>query len=558
MLRCRSVVSLAKKLDPSATRAIRATRAAVLAGFGNLAFFCVFFFCLPTSFAVAQALPQFAAKLEPFLTLRAGSSVRADVEKRLGTPTRQIKPEVFEYPPPSDGASTAMGIQSIQVEYLSDAQVGTNVVVRMDAWLAAPMAIDSLRARFGQPVFQQNRKDGLREELYFPQLMGAIASADQPDFALAISYLAPISLANVFCDLSSQAMREKRYGDAKEPADNAVVVDPNYARGFLAQGIFYYFAENIEEAMVRFVAASHAQYSARKVAHAHVWMATVYWKKKKQLELARAEYQKALAIAPDFDTVHLEYGRFLKSQKEFDAALSAFTKANELGQAPNEARMELAIFWVNQKAAKKSLPYLVQLAAWADGGGKSVTSILSADYIYAFYAYAQAQARGERNPLFGGSDEETLAVIANYEKAVRLASKLVWVYAELGDEYVASSEWDKAEATYRYGLSLDPKNIGMNQKMAEVLLSLNRIDAALHQAEQALSLAPNEGATMMTMARAYALRHQGQEALAWLRRAGAAGYQAQYRGNLVLEEGIFDEIVNEDELRRLLPGRRER
>lgn len=503
---------------------------------------------LPIRVTYAEALPHFIAQVEPFLTLLAGRSSVADVEKILGQAANQIKTDLLEYRPPSGAA----GIDKIQVEYFSD----THLVARIDLWLSAPMPVAELKARFGNSVLQQTRKDGKREEFFFPRLLGLITSQDQADLAIGISHLAPTTLANVFCDQSAQLIREKRYAEAKEPADNAVLVDPDYARGFLAQGIHYYYMNNFDEAMVRFVAASRAKYTARRRAHAHTWLADVYWMKKQQPELARAEFGKAMALAADFDAVYLDYGRFLKAQKDNDGALKAFAKASELGQSPNEARMELAVLYVNQKAADKALPYLVQLAAWADGGGKSTSALLGADTIYGFYAYALAAVRGKRNPLLGADDSETNKIIATYEKALRLNTKALWVYVELGREYQDSSEMAKAEATYRQGLALDAKHIALNQQLAETLLALGRYDAALRQAEVALSLAPASGNSMMTMARAYALLRKGTEAIAWLRKAGAAGYQAQYRGNLILEDGVFEDYINEDELQRLLPGRR--
>ncbi|MBI3711567.1 MAG: hypothetical protein HY253_01185 [Burkholderiales bacterium] len=514
--------------------------------------------CIPVQFAAAEALPRLAAQVVPFLSVRAGLSSVADVERVLGAPVRQIKPDLFEYAAPAGSAGASMDMQKIQVEYFSD----SHLVARIDAWLGTPVLAADVRSRFGQAVLTQTRKDGQREELFFPQLMGVITSLDQPDVVLAISYLAPAALANVYCDLSQQAIRERRYADAKEPADNAVLVDPDYARAFLAQGIHFYYLKEFDEAMVRFVAATRAKYPARKIAHAHAWLAAVYWMKKSQPEQARAEFAKALAIAPDFDLVQLEYGRFLKAQKELDAAMQAFLKASELGQAQgqtqtaNEARMELAILLVGRKASDKALPYLTQLAAWADGGGKSSVSILSADYIYAYYGYALAAVRGERNLMMGGDDPETQKVIAAYEKAVRLETKATWVYAALGSEYEDSSEWAKAEAVYRRGLVLDARHLGLNQKLADVLVEAGQYEAALRQAELALTMAPNDAERMMTMARAYGLLKRGQEAVTWLRKAGAAGYRAQYRRSIMLEEGVFDDWLSEEELRRLLPGGR--
>lgn len=516
------------------------------------------FLCFPVQLAAAEALPRLAAQVVPFLNVRAGVSSVADVERVLGAPVRQIKPDLFEYAAPVGSAGASTDMQKIQVEYFSD----SHLVARIDAWLGTPVLAADVRSRFGQAVLKQNRKDGQREEFFFPQLMGVITSLDQPDVVLAISYLAPATLANVYCDLSQQAIRERRFAEAKEPADNAVLVDPDYARAFLAQGIHFYYLKEFDEAMVRFVAATRAKYPARKIAHAHAWLAAVYWMKKSQPEQARAEFVKALVIAPDFDLVQLEYGRFLKAQKELDAATQAFLKASELGQAQgqtqtaNEARMELAILLVGRKASDKALPYLTQLAAWADGGGKSSVSILSADYIYAYYGYALAAVRGERNLMLGGDDPETQKVIASYEKAVRLETKATWVYAALGSEYEDSSEWAKAEAVYRRGLAVDARHLGLNQKLADVLVEANQFELALRQAELVLAMAPNDAERMMTMARAYALLKRGTEAMSWLRKAGAAGYRAQYRRSIFLEEGVFDDYVSEDELRRLLPGRR--
>lgn len=524
---------------------------------------CWFLLCflsfvfLGTELAAAEALPRVAARVEPFLGLRAGTSGVADVERVFGAPLRQIKTDVMEYAVPG-GAAATMDVQKIQVEYFSDSRL----LARLDAWLGAPILLADLQARFGRPVLMRNRKDGLREALFFPQLLGVITSVDQPDVVLAISYLAPATLANMYCDLSQQAIREKRYADAKEPADNAAVVDPDYARAFLVQGIHFYYLKEFDEAMVRFVAATRAKYPARKVAHAHAWLGAVYWLHKSQPEQARAEFVKALSIAPDFDLLFLEYGRFLKAQKEDAAAESAFAKAGALGQAQgqtntaNEARMELVMLLVRRKASDQALPYLTQLVAWVDGGGKSSAAILNADYIYAYYGFALAAVRGSRNLMLGGDDPETKKVIAAYEKAVQLGSKAAWVYAALGTEYEDSSEWRKAEAMYRQGLKLDERHLGLNQKLADVLVESNQYEAALRQTEIALSLAPNDADRMMTMARAYALLKRGSEAMTWLRKAGAAGYRAQFRRSILLEEGVFDDYVSEDELRRLLPGRR--
>jgi tetratricopeptide (TPR) repeat protein len=431
------------------------------------------------------------------------------------------------------------------------------VVARLDAWLKVPIPVAELRARFGKAALQQTRKDGRQEELFFPRLTGFITPKDQPDLAVAISYLSARALSDALCEQSQQFNHEQRYAESGEPADNAVRVDPDYARAYLVQGIHHYYQRDFNEAMVSFVAATHAKYPPQKIAHAHVWLGTLYWHKKMQPKKAREEFNIALSIAPDFGTAYLEYGRFLKAQREVDAAIDAFAKATQLDQAPHEARMELAKIHFERKEWTKTLPYLVQLADWADKGGKSAANqALSVANIYALYGYTLSAIRGKRNELLG-DDGSSTKIVAAYEKSISLNPKVPsWVFEELGHEYFDDADLGRAEASYRKGLALEPKHLGLNQKLADTLLAAQHYEEARRQAEFALSLEPKDTWQMMNIARANALLGKRQDAMAWLRKAGAAGYQAQYIGGLMLEDGIFENFISDDELQRLLPGRR--
>lgn len=494
---------------------------------------------------VAAPLDPVVGEVAPFFSLRAGTSDRAGVEALLGAPLRQIKPDVYEYRAPPGAAD----IDVVSVEFFAESPR----VARLDAWLKSPLPAAGLRARFGKTALQRTRKDGYPEELFFPYLYGLIIAGERPEQALAISYLAPRALADAFSDQAHQFIRDKRYAEAKEPADNAVQADPDYARGYLSQGIHYYHMKDYDEAMVRFVAAAGAKYTARKQAHARVWLALVLWKQKNQPDLAREEYRKALAIAPDFDTVHLEYGRFLKAQKQYDQAIEAFVQANRIGAEPVEPRMELAALHFERREWAKALPLLERLSEWADSGTATDFAALSRDAIYSRYAYALAAVRGKPNPL-AGDDGSSARIIAAYEKAIRLNPRLAWVFDHLGREYAESGNLVKAEAAYRQALALDPKNLGVNRRLADLLLEARRWDEARRQAEFALTLKGDDTWQMMNVARAQAMLGRRDEALAWLRKAGAAGYKATE--GLMLEDGYFDGLFSDDELRRLLPGRR--
>lgn len=495
--------------------------------------------------ARADVLPPVAAEVVPFFSLRAGTSDRTAAEAWLGPPIRPCSADRCDYPAPPQ----ADDLDHLGIEYDPEDQR----VRRLDAWLKAPLQAAGLAGRFGATVLQRERRDGRREELFFPRLNGLILDHDRPDLVVAISYLAPRELADAFADQANRLVRDKQYAASGEPADNAVRVDPDYARGYLVQGMHYYYLKDYDEAVVRFTAAARAPYTARKRAHARVWLALVYWKQRDRPELAEEEFRQAFALAPGFATAYLEHGRFLKAREQFEPAIEAFTRASQLDAASVEARMELARLLFERKDWNRALPVLEKLVAWADAGRDDIHGALSRAGIYSCYGYTLAAIRGEPNPL-GGDDGTGARIIAAYEKAIQLKPDTVWVHEQLGIEYERAGEQAKAEAAYRRALGLDPGHLGVNRRLADLLLELHRYDEARRQAEFVLKLKPDDAWQMMNVARAHARLGRRADTLAWLRRAGAAGYRAQDIG-LSLEDGYFTDIVSDDELRRLLPGR---
>lgn len=495
---------------------------------------------------MADPLPAVAAEVPLFFNIRAGASDKTGVDALLGAPQRQIKPDLYEY----RAASGAGDIAFETVEYFPD----TSQVARLEAYLKTPLPAAALRAQFGKPALLRERSDGKQEEMFFPRLNGLVYAHGNPDEVLAISYFSPRALADAFVDRANQHLRAKRYADMKEPSDNAVQADPDYARGYLSQGIYFYYQKDYDEALVRLVAATRARYSLQKQAQAHLWLGTVYWRYKNMPDKAREELQKALAMTPDADGAHLEYGRLLKAQKQFDQAAAEFTKAIVLNPAGPEARVELANQHFDRKDWKAALPLYKQLSDWADSAVATDYDAQRKSNIYSRYAYCLSATMGARN-LLATSDPDAETILSSYGKALRLTPDNVWVLGMLGWEHAQSGNFKHAEDAYRKGLALDPKHLWINQNLANVLLEMRRYAEARRQAEYALSLKSDDATQMMNMARAYAALGNKEQALAWLRKAGAAGYKATMRG-LYLEDGYFEAIVSDDELRRLLPGRR--
>ncbi len=492
----------------------------------------------------AAPLPAVPAEIQVFFGVRAGATVKAAVDGMLGAPVRATGTDAYEY----RAVAGAADIASEVIEYFPE----TQQVARLAAYLKTPLSAAALRAQFGAPVLTRQRGDGKQEELFFPRLNGLIYAPGKPDEVIAISYLSPRALADAFVVLFNQHQSAKRYQAALEAADNAVQADPDYARAYLSQGIYYFYQDNADEALVRFVAASRARYNLLKKAHAHVWIGIAH-SKKKQPELAREQFHKAIAMAPSFFTAHFEYGNFLVAQNQPDQAEAAFQKALLISPDNSSARFEIAAIHYKRKEWTKALPHLKQLSDWADSPAAANASPSFKATIYGEYAHVFNEVETAHNPLAGSDLAEK--IIALYEKGLRLDPGNAFICNNIGYEYERTKRLEKAEQYYRQGLATNPKHVVLNHNLADVLFGMRRYDEARRQAEIALGVNANDMWMMMNAARSSAALGSKEDALAWLRKAGAAGYQARMDGN-ALEGGYFRGIASDEELRRMLPGTR--
>lgn len=497
--------------------------------------------------ACAAPLPALPPETAEFFGLRPDASTRPAVERVLGTPVRAVAEYTFEY----RAASGAADIARQHVEYFPE----TQQIARLDAYLATPLPAAALRAQFGQPVHARQRSDGHREELFFPRLFGLILSADRPDMVVAISYLSPRALADIYVEQANSHQAQQRYADMGPPAANAIQADPDYARGYLVQGLHFYFQKNLDEAMVRFAAATRTRHTPEKKAHAHVWMAIIH-QERKQVEQARAALQKALALAPDFGVAHFEWGKFLLTQGQGGPAEAAFTQAIQFNQGAG-MRLDIARVYDERKQWDKATQYYKELADWADSPAADRYGAAGKSTIY--YRYARSLSQRSRSTIPHVAGETAARVIAVYEKALRLAPQDASILNNLGYEYAQAKRLDKAEQVYRQGLAADPKHVLLNGNLSDVLLELRRFDEARRVAENTLALQLENAwiANWMTMnvARAYAAMRDKDNALAWLRKAAAGGYKASMQDQY-LEGGYFREMLSDAELRALLPGAR--
>jgi len=90
----------------------------------------------------------------------------------------------------------------------------------------------------------------------------------------------------------------------------------------------------------------------------------------------------------------------------------------------------------------------------------------------------------------------------------------------MGWQYLQLDRPDRAEAVFRRGLAVNPRNLLMNGHLVEALLRLGRPEEAVRQAEATLALKPDDGEFMVKMARALAALGRKKKEESFLRVGG--------------------------------------
>jgi|GEM_PF-5244890 len=108
-----------------------------------------------------------------------------------------------------------------------------------------------------------------------------------------------------------------------------------------------------------------------------------------------------------------------------------------------------------------------------------------------------------------------IEAIKEYETALTLqGEKPVWLYQQLGDNYLKNGQLDKAKITYEQGRELNPQNPWLQLKSAEVLLELGNAQEALTTYQKAIKIQPTNPQFYLKLAEFYFRRDEVEKALA--------------------------------------------
>jgi tetratricopeptide (TPR) repeat protein len=386
----------------------------------------------------------------------------------------------------------------VVVSYFSD----TWQAARIDVRLKAALPADALRDQFGTRVVTRKLPDGAVEELFYPRLQAlAIDGAS----ATAIGYLSRRWVADYYAEQFNERYGAGNVDEARFAADKAVIVAPDYARGYVAQGIVLHGQGKLAEAKARFTSGANAPASPFARGRAYMWLARCH----DGAQEAEAAFRKAIENAPTLVEAHVSYGRFLVSHNRHADAIAAFRKAVELDAKNMDARGRLADALRHERRHAEEFAQLEALYKWAEDGGtndlRMHTNIL--------LRYA------------GGLRSQPQRALPVYEKAAQLNAQDARALLASGDLLRETGDPTQAADRYRSGLQRDPKSFELQRGLGRALLEAGRYAEAQRAAEGALTLsAKPSAAQMVEVARTWSALREKKQALAWLEKAVAAGY----------------------------------
>jgi tetratricopeptide (TPR) repeat protein len=242
-----------------------------------------------------------------------------------------------------------------------------------------------------------------------------------------------------------------------------------------------------------------------------------------QIELAIAEYNKALEIDQHNAEAYLERGIALNKKGSVDKALADFNKAIELKPRYAEAYLNRGIIWYRKKDFDKAI---------AD----STTAIEI--YPKAAGAYNNRAAAREKK----GDIEKKLA-LSDYNMAIEINSHDDEIYFNRGSLWVTMAHYNKALSDYNNAIEINPRNFKPYNAIAWILSTCpnNKYrdgTKAVKMANKAVQL--NPGATTLdTLAAAYAETGDFEksittqkEAIALLKKENKTGKMSNYNDRL--------------------------
>jgi serine/threonine protein kinase/tetratricopeptide (TPR) repeat protein len=285
--------------------------------------------------------------------------------------------------------------------------------------------------------------------------------------------------AETFMERGRAAYERKDYDQAITDFNQAIKLDPKFAKAFSNRGNAYMEKDQVDKALADY---SRAIELDPKFAIAYNNRGNAY-SKQKDYDRAIADYTQAIRFAPQLAQPFYNRGNAYLDKRAYDKAIADYTEALRI-----EPGFLLAL---NNRGN-----------AYRDSG----------DYKRAHENYSQAL---KLDPHFAlaltnrgathVAQEEYEAAVTAYTEAIELDPKSAQAYLGRGNGYYRLNMSDKAFADYSKAIQLDPKLADAYHNRGTIYLDRQEASKAIADYDKAIQLSPNYALAFLNRSKAHTL-----------------------------------------------------
>ena len=320
--------------------------------------------------------------------------------------------------------------------------------------------------------------------------------------------------------------------DAFKALNQAITVDPNRADVRIARAELLSSSPGVKDQAQAAADANYVLQQDPKNADGHRVLGTTFFEQK-QYDQALQEFSKSAALAPSNPNSYLGIAQTNLALRHPDDAELNFKKAIQVDSHFIQAYLELAGLYAQQNRVDQA-EQMVQAGIQANPSVIGLYEAL-AQYEVRHQNAAQAeqalQAGIKANPsaiplylnlaaVFEGQGKP-----ADAENALSSLSGQLPKSAEaamgIGDFYVQARMTDRAVAEYQRGLSLDPHNLNIEERLEILYLSTGKTDLAANVDGDLLKQFPNDVQARVNHGRILMAQGKSQEAVQSLQKVAA-------------------------------------
>jgi protein O-GlcNAc transferase len=222
---------------------------------------------------------------------------------------------------------------------------------------------------------------------------------------------------------------------------------------------------------------------------------------RQDLETAKADFEKAVRIAPNDEPALAALGGVLFQQGQVAEAAHMFEAARALSKADLNTEINLALAYQQLDQQAKAVPLFAGAATAARLSKQTLPSFVRA-------AYARALAATGKLP----------DAALEMQAAVKAAPQSAPLLGDLGSIYAQQKSWAKAESAFRDAIAIDPNSAIAHLRLGLAMQAQSE-PGALQELDQAAQLAPNDAAIQLAWGKALAISGDDAQAIPVLEHA---------------------------------------